>query len=151
MSKFQIVLIAFFAVFIVLGVMAFSLYRGSSNENIAMTVWGDISSQDFNLLLNTAAINQDRMFNVSYVEKSSETIDAEFTEALAQGVSPDLIILTQDKLWKNKAKLLPISYSKISERDFRATFIEQGFTFSHGTSATDAILGRDLRRRDQSF
>src|SRR3989338_492988 len=126
MSKFQIILIAFFAVFIVLGVMAFSLYRGSRNENIAVIVWGDISSQDFNLLLNTAAINQDRMFNVSYVEKSSETIDAEFTEALAQGVGPDLIILTQDKFWKNKAKLLPISYSKISERDFKATFIEEG-------------------------
>ena len=143
MSKFQIVLIAFFAVFIVLGVMAFSLYRGSSNENIAMTVWGDISSQDFNLLLNTAAINQDRMFNVSYVEKSSETIDAEFTEALAQGVSPDLIILTQDKLWKNKAKLLPISYSKISERDFRATFIEEGELFLGETGISALPLSLD--------
>ena len=143
MSKFQIVLIAFFAVFIVLGVMAFSLYRGSRNENIAMIVWGDISSQDFNLLLNTAAINQDRMFNVSYVEKSSETIDAEFTEALAQGVGPDLIILTQDKLWKNKAKLLPISYSKISERDFRATFIEEGELFLGETGISALPLSLD--------
>src|SRR3989338_7451605 len=105
MSKFQIFLIAFFTVFFFLWVLDFSFFRGFSNENIAMTVWGDISSQDFNLLLNTAAINQDRMFNVNYVEKSSETIDAEFTEALAQGVGPDLIILTQDKFWKNKAKL----------------------------------------------
>ena len=143
MSKFQIVLIAFFAVFIVLGVMAFSLYRGSRNENIAVIVWGDISSQDFNLLLNTAAINQDRMFNVSYVEKSSETIDAEFTEALAQGVGPDLIILTQDKLWKNKAKLLPISYSKISERDFRATFIEEGELFLGETGISALPLSLD--------
>jgi len=143
MSKFQIILIAFFAVFIVLGVMAFSLYRGSRNENIAVIVWGDISSQDFNLLLNTAAINQDRMFNVSYVEKSSETIDAEFTEALAQGVGPDLIILTQDKLWKNKAKLLPISYSKISERDFRATFIEEGELFLGETGISALPLSLD--------
>ena len=143
MSKFQIILIAFFAVFIVLGVMAFSLYRGSRNENIAVIVWGDISSQDFNLLLNTAAINQDRMFNVNYVEKSSETIDAEFTEALAQGVGPDLIILTQDKLWKNKAKLLPISYSKISERDFRATFIEEGELFLGETGISALPLSLD--------
>ena len=143
MSKFQIILIAFFAVFIVLGVMAFSLYRGSRNENIAVIVWGDISSQDFNLLLNTAAINQDRMFNVSYVEKPSETIDAEFTEALAQGVGPDLIILTQDKFWKNKAKLLPISYSKISERDFKATFIEEGELFLGETGISALPLSLD--------
>ena len=129
MSKFQIILIALFAVFIVLGVVAFSLYRGSSKENIAVTVWGDISSEDFNLLLNSTAITQDRTFSINYTAKSTETIDAEFTEALAQGTGPDLLILTQDRLWKNKAKLSLIPYSSISERDFRATFVEEGELF----------------------
>ncbi|MDO8569182.1 MAG: extracellular solute-binding protein [bacterium] len=129
MSKFQIILLAVFGVSIVLGVVAFSLYRGSSGENVAMTVWGDITPQDFGLLLTTSTISQDRMFSVNYVEKSAETIEAEFTEALARGTGPDLIILTQDQLWKNKAKLLTIPYTSISERDFKTTFIEEGELF----------------------
>ncbi|MEX2013430.1 MAG: extracellular solute-binding protein, partial [Parcubacteria group bacterium] len=129
MSKFQIILLAAFAVFILVGVATFSLYRGSSSENVALTVWGDIAAQDFSLLLNTSVISQDRMFTVSYVEKSAETIEAEFTEALARETGPDLIILTQDKLWKNKPKLSVISYESISERDFKATFVEEGELF----------------------
>ena len=129
MSKFQITLLAVFAISIVAGVAAFSLYRGSSNENIALTIWGDISSQDFSLLLDTPAINQNGTFISNYVEKSAETIEAEFTEALAQGTGPDLVILTQDKLWKNKPKLSVIPYTSISERDFKTTFVEEGELF----------------------
>ncbi|OHA91859.1 MAG: hypothetical protein A2665_01810 [Candidatus Zambryskibacteria bacterium RIFCSPHIGHO2_01_FULL_46_30] len=129
MSKFQIILLAAFAVSIVLGVAAFSLYRGSSNQGVAMTVWGDIALQDFSLLLDAPAISQDRAFTVSYVEKSAGTIEAEFTEALARGTGPDLVILTQDKLWKNKSKLSIIPYESISERDFGTTFIEEGELF----------------------
>lgn len=129
MSKFQIILLAVFTVFIVAGVATFSLYRGSGGENVTMTVWGDISSQDFSLLLNTPTFSQDRTVLISYVEKSAETIETEFTEALARGMGPDLIILTQDKLWGNKAKLLVIPYVSISERDFKTTFIEEGELF----------------------
>ncbi|MDP3874923.1 MAG: extracellular solute-binding protein, partial [bacterium] len=129
MSKFQIILLAIFAVFIIAGVATFSLYRGSGGKNVAMTVWGDISSQDFSLLLSTPTLSQDRTLSISYVEKSAETIETEFTEALARGMGPDLIILTQDKLWGNKAKLLVIPYVSISERDFKTTFIEEGELF----------------------
>jgi len=129
MSKFQIILLAAFAASIILGVAAFSLYRGSSNQSVAMTVWGDIAAQDFSLLLNTPAISQDRAFTVSYVEKSAGTIETEFTEALARGIGPDLVILTQDKLWKNKSKLSLIPYESISERDFKTTFVEEGELF----------------------
>ena len=132
MSKFQIILLAVFAVSIVAGVAVFSLYRGSSGKTVAMTVWGDISSQDFSLLLNASAISQDRTFTISYVEKSTGTIETEFTEALARGTGPDLVILTQDKLWKNKPKLSIIPYTSISERDFKTAFVEEGELFLDG-------------------
>lgn len=129
MSKFQIILLAVFAVAIVGSVAAFSFYRGSSGQSVTLTVWGDIASQDFSLLLNTSLLNQDRSFTINYEEKSAETIETEFTEALAQGLGPDLIILTQDQLWKNKPKLALISYGSISERDFKTAFVEEGELF----------------------
>src|SRR3990167_2181997 len=108
-----------------------------------MTVWGDISSQDFSLLLNSSAISQDRTFSVSYVEKRAETIETEFTEALAQGMGPDLIILTQDKFWKNKPKFSVIPYTSVSERDFKTTFIEEGELFLDETGVYALPLSID--------
>src|SRR3990167_4439116 len=108
-----------------------------------MTVWGDISSQDFSLLLNSSVISQDRTFSVSYVEKRAETIETEFTEALAQGIGPDLIILTQDKLWKNKPKFSVIPYTSVSERDFKTTFIEEGELFLNETGVYALPLSID--------
>ncbi len=129
MSKFQIILLVVFGIFIVAAVAAFSLYRGGSASNVAVTVWGDISLNDFNLLLNTSAFSQDQTVTVNYVEKPAGTIETEFTEALAQGIGPDLIIITNDKIWKEKPKLLIIPYGEISERDFKTTFIEEGELF----------------------
>jgi ABC-type glycerol-3-phosphate transport system substrate-binding protein len=129
MSKFQIILIAVFGTFILVGVVTFSLYRGGSANNVTMIVWGDISLYDFNQLLNTPTLSQDRTIIVNYIEKSAETLDAEFTEALARGTGPDLIILTSDKFWENKGKLIAIPYGSVSERDFKNTFVEEGELF----------------------
>ena len=130
MSKFQIILLVVFGVFIVIGVAVFSLYRGGGGAgDVTITVWGDIPSHDFSLLLNTPTFNQDKIASTIYVEKSANTLEAEFTEALARGTGPDLIILTQDRLWKNKPKLLAIPFESISERDFKTTFVEEGELF----------------------
>ncbi len=130
MSKFQIILLSVFGIFIVIAVAVFSFYRGSADSNTTyITVWGDIALQDFNLLVNTPAFVQDRTVTIKYEEKPAETIEADFTEALAQGAGPDLIIITQDQFWKMKPKLITIPYESISERDFKLTFIEESELF----------------------
>lgn len=130
MSKFQIILLAVFGIFIILAVGVFSLYRGGSGAGSAtVTVWGDMAANDFNRLLNTPAFVRDRTIAIRYAEKSAESIEADFTEALARGAGPDLIIITQDKFWKEKPKLTVIPYRSVSERDFKTTFIEEGELF----------------------
>src|SRR3989344_9368796 len=129
MSKFQVILLAVFGFFIVMAVLAFALYRGGSSSEALVTVWGDISSADFNVLLNNTAAIRDKKILIRYVEKPLDSLDQDFTEALAQGKGPDLLITTQDKFWKQKAKLLAIPYESISEGDFKNTFIEEGELF----------------------
>lgn len=130
MSKFQIILLGFFGFFIVVAVAVFALYRGgSSSSGYTVTIWGDISSYDFDQFINASALNQDKSISLNYVEKPAETLESEFTEALARGSGPDLIVITQDKLWKEKPKLVAIPYSNISEGDFKKTFIEEGELF----------------------
>src|SRR3989344_609577 len=130
MSKFQIILLSVFGIFIVIAVAVFSIYRGSSGTaTYYVTIWGDITLQDFNLLINTSTLAQDRTITIRYVEKYAETIETEFTEALARGESPDLIIITQDQFWKMRPKLISIPYESINERDFKLTFIEESELF----------------------
>lgn len=129
MSKFQTILLAVFGVFIVVAVVVFSFYRGNSTQNVTVTIWGDIPVSDFSLLLDTPVFNQDKTTIINYVEKSTKNLSNDFTEALARGLGPDLIITTQDKFWKEKPKLTLIPYASVSERDFTNTFIEEGELF----------------------
>lgn len=129
MSNFQTILLVIFGVFIVIGVLVFSLYRGGGVGDVTVTVWGDISNSEFNNFLNNQLLKQEGVPNIRYIEKSTATIDTEFTEALAQGVGPDLIIVSQDRFWKNKPKLSVIPYESLSERDFKAAYIEEGEIF----------------------
>lgn len=125
MSRFQIVLMAVFGFFIVAAVVAFALYKGGSSSAVGkITVWGDIPTQDFSYLLSINSFQQDQDISISYVEKSAETLESDFTEGLADGTGPDLIILTQDQFWKNKNKLIPIPYQSINQKDYQDTFIE---------------------------
>jgi len=130
MSKFQLILLGVFGVLIVVAVVIFSVV-GSKNKNVtaSITIWGDFSSHEFNTFLNMAGLNQDNSLTVRYVEKLTETLDQDLTEALATGTGPDLVILTQDKLWKHRNKLLLVPYESINERDFKTTFVEEGELF----------------------
>ncbi len=123
MSKFQIALLVLFGAFTVLAVLTFSFYKGSSSTQADITIWGSISGSDFNQFLNATKLNNDQT-TIHYVEKSSTSLLKDFTEALAQGKGPDLIILPQDLLWQASNKLLSIPYGSFSERDFKDTFVE---------------------------
>lgn len=126
MSKFQIALFALFALFIFVAVMVFALYRGSSSSQVSITVWGSLPVEDMNRLLMDEAFSQDKAVQITYEEKPADTIEEEFTEALAEGRGPDLIILRQDQFWGNRKRLLPIPYGSISSADFQDLFIEAG-------------------------
>lgn len=130
MSKFQIILLTVFGFFIIVAVLTFALYRGGSGSTSAtVTIWGDISANDFDMFLNNAGFSQDQTLNIRYVGKPAESLEADFTEALAAGEGPDLIILPQDKFWKNANKLIVIPYQSIGEKDFKETFVEAGEVF----------------------
>lgn len=137
MSKFQIILLAVFGVFILIAVAVFSLYRGAGSASATVVVWGDIPLYDFQSFLTDSGLNQDRNLTIVYEEKASESLSLEFTEALARGVGPDLIIISDDRLWRERDKLMLIPSRSVSERDFKDTFVEGGeiFLTTEGTYA----------------
>ncbi len=125
MSKFQIILLFVFGFFIIAAVLLFSFARNpQSGGNFNVTVWGSMPSYDFEQV-NSLIRNQSDL-NITYVEKSPETLQSDVTEAIAEGTGPDLVILPLENLWseRNKLYLIPID-----ERDFKNTFIEEAELF----------------------
>lgn len=139
MSSFRLIFTAVFAIFIVIGVIMFSLFRGGSggSQLEQITIWGTIPKSLFVKSLEDINLNKDVKISVNYIEKESDSFDGDFIEALASGAGPDAILLFQDQILRHRDKLYPIPYSAISERDFRDAFIEEGeiYLFSDGIIA----------------
>ncbi len=130
MSKFQLILLVTFGGFIIIAVMLFSFSRSNSGVQTAnISIWGDITSEDFNTLVNNAGLANDHTLVLTYSYKNPETFDASFTESLALGGGPDLVIFTQDKLYKEKPKITVVPYSSVSQKDFSNTFIDESDLF----------------------
>ncbi len=129
MSKFQIVLLVIFGAFILLAVILFSRNRGSSVAKVNLNVWGSLSVYDFNNLLTSTGIANDESLTMTYEEKSADKLSSDFTEALAVGKGPDLIIIPVSNLLKDKDKLTIIPPLSVRPADYSSTFIKEGDLF----------------------
>lgn len=135
MRPFQIGLLAFFGILAVLAIIFLSAYQAerSEEENLygnKVVIWGTLSKDKFRNVLQDIAIT-DKAFNVvEYTQISESTFDNDFVNAIAEGRTPDLIILRSDALVTHRAKLYPIPYSSYSRRDFQDTFIDGAELFA---------------------
>lgn len=129
MSKFQIGLLVVFGAFIVLAVILFSRNKGSSSASVNLTVWGSISEYDFGNMLQASGLSGNDAISFKYKEVAPTKITEEFTEALAVGKGPDLIILPVENLLENRKKLMLIPAESIKQADFVNTFIKEGELF----------------------
>ncbi len=140
MSKFQIVLLAIFGLFLIGGVLVFSSYRGSSQNASNVVVWGTISSKDFNLMIEKSSLYGNKLYNIKYVEKDEENFDKDFIEALASGDGPDIFMLPSDKIVTHRNKIFPIPYEVFTQRQFKDTFIEGSEIYM----APEGLLGMPI-------
>jgi ABC-type glycerol-3-phosphate transport system substrate-binding protein len=124
MNTFQTIVLGAFIVFLLLGVGAFALFRGSNSNTLpTLVVWGTFPEEAMTIFSNSATLKAAGV-TLQYVEKDGTTFESEFVDALASGRSPDLVILPESLLLKEENKLLPIPSASLSERDFKDTFID---------------------------
>lgn len=129
MSKFQLILTGVFGFFLVLGIVVFSAYRGSSQDRVTVVVWGTMPQFSFAQVLQQTPLYQSKQYDVQYVEKSEADFDSDFIEALASGGGPDLFMINSEKLWKHYNKIFPVPFNVFTERQFKDIFIEGGEIF----------------------
>ena len=82
-----------------------------------------------------SSLKTNKLIKITYIKKDSSTFNNDFIEALAEGVGPDIVLLRDDYIYKNRNKLFTIPYKNYTERSFRDTFIEGGEVFLNADGA----------------
>jgi ABC-type glycerol-3-phosphate transport system substrate-binding protein len=130
-SIFQVIVLAVFGVFIIIGVLIFaSLSGGGDDQDIGTVVlWGTFDRDLMNSFLRALGDEDERTKNIKYEEHALEDFQADLVEALANGTGPDLFLLDQAHLLRHWDKIEPYSYELMSERIFKDTFVDEGEMF----------------------
>lgn len=139
LRPFQIILLGVFLALALGGLMLFAIFRGFGSEpnpyGTSVEIWGTLDSAGFRSALTTLTDADENFRVVSYVRKNPETFRDELVNAIAERRGPDAIVLSDDLLISERAKILPIPYTTMSERMVRDTYVDGAeiFSLSDGT------------------
>jgi len=135
MSKFQIIIIIIFAIVGISAVLIFAgilpgfKKQGSGGEGMEVSMWGVFPEKKIGSLISGFNEKNKNYFKINYSEKKASDYENELLNALASGQGPDIWVLTQDAILKNKNKIYPISLDSYKERDFRDNFLDSAELF----------------------
>ena len=139
LSVFQVVLLGVFGALAISSVLVFALIvtSGGGNTIGPVTIWGTLEPAAFAAVVRQTAESDNRVSQVTYVQKDPVEYERLLTEALASGTGPDLFLLRQDYVVKNGKKVVLIPYDFLSRSQFEETFVEAADPYL----AEDGLLG----------
>lgn len=145
LHPFQIILIAVFAVLGLVGLYVFSTFTGFSGgtTNVGtVVIWGTLPKTAMNDALGNLRTAHKEFTGVSYSQKAAATFDTDLANALASGTGPDLIIINQEQLITEQAKIESIPFSSIPQRSFLNTYValDQLYLNAQGTYAVPIVV-----------
>lgn len=135
LRPFQIVLLGVFLFLAFLSLVLLSQYkRTNGTQELAfgsrVVIWGTLDQDAFDATFRSVT-QEDASFQVvEYREIDERTFDDELVNAIAEGRSPDMIVLSADSLVKHRAKLLPIPYETMTRATIRSTYIDGAEIFA---------------------
>ncbi|MES2216028.1 MAG: extracellular solute-binding protein [Patescibacteria group bacterium] len=131
MSKFQLIILSIFIVFIIGGVIAFARFKGqdSKSQLPPITVWGTFPADTFDLYVSKVNNAYSQQLRVTYVQKRPEEFSRDFIAALARGTGPDALLITADALIPHQDKITPIPYSALPQRTFLDSYVQEGTVY----------------------
>ncbi|MFA5764056.1 MAG: ABC transporter substrate-binding protein [Candidatus Paceibacterota bacterium] len=122
-KKFKLILTGVFAFFILLGLVAFSSFKATSdaNNNVEISIWGTMDKIVFDSFISQYEQSKNLELKVKYTKKDISVIDGDLVEAIATGKAPDVILIPQELIKRYLDKVYFIS--SITERMFKDTYI----------------------------
>jgi ABC-type glycerol-3-phosphate transport system substrate-binding protein len=139
---FELVIVAISAISALIGLFFLANYTPDASEDEKLygdrvEIWGTLDAGAMQVFLQKQKERTPALDVVSYVEVDPRQFNSELVNAIAEGRSPDLIILPHDLLVTYRSKLTPISFESMSERSYRDTYIDGAEIFMRN----DGIYG----------
>lgn len=139
---FEIFLIGIFAVAAIAGLVYFSTYKPAqkAEETLygsSVEIWGTLDRRIMDDYLTALTQSQKALRVVRYTQIDKRSFQYELLNAIAEGRSPDLVIMPSSLLVTYRSKLQVIPFDTMSERTFRDTFIDGADIFMR----SDGIYG----------
>jgi len=144
MHPFQIIFLAVFGVLAAAGIFLFANYNPETKGGVVgkVTIWGTLPADGMSNGLSALVGKNKEYGNVRYVAKNIQTFDVDLAEAIASGVGPDLIILSQEQLLAHTNKIEVISSKTLPERTYIDSYVPlfELFLTTEGTYGIPVVL-----------
>jgi ABC-type glycerol-3-phosphate transport system substrate-binding protein len=147
LRPFELILALGFGIMAIIAMILMATYQPRSKATPTLVtgtvvVWGVVDRQAIYAVLEPLAREDISFRNVSYVQKSPDTIDSELITALADGVGPDVIILPHEKLIQYRPRLQPFTYNEFPLPDFKNLYIDGAeiYAMSDGVYALPVVV-----------
>ena len=135
LRPFQIILLASFALMAFIAIVFLGGYQSTPNAQEVtygneVVIWGTLDAEVFDTVFRNIS-QEDKAFSVvRYYSVNESDFDDELINAIAEGRSPDMVVLTADNLVKHRAKLLAIPYESVPLSDYRNTYVDGAEIFA---------------------
>lgn len=126
LRPFQVILIAVFAILALGAVFIFANFSGRGDGTAAageVLIWGTLPREAIEAGIEEVSSGNDDFADVTYAERPAATFSRDLADAIASGAGPDLVILSQEELLSERAKLTPVPFSSLSERVFVDSYL----------------------------
>lgn len=90
-----------------------------------IVVWGTLPSDTFTKYTSSVLEKQKDSLRLTYIQKDEDTFEQSLVEAIADDQGPDVIILSQDSILRNRNRILTIPYTTLPISTFNSTFINE--------------------------
>ena len=130
-----------FTLCLMAGVFFLAIYRAPQNEGQvqvgSIEIWGTFSGDAMNTYLREMRNQNETFERISYREFSDQDFNQELLVALAEGRSPDLLLLSNAQVYQNRNRILALQPDVLSRRDYRNEYLE----IAEAYYWNDGILG----------
>lgn len=148
LRPFEIALIGVFCVLGIAGIVALSMFQAKPSEEELLygervSVWGTLDQQSVQEFLAPIQNEQTALNVVSYSQIDARVFVPTLVDAIAEGRSPDLLIIPHTLLVTLRTKLTPITYDYLPQRTFKDRYIDGADIFMRSDGVYGIPFGVD--------
>lgn len=141
LRPFELALVVVFIGLAFLALVLISTYKAAPDKDVVLigpvTIWGTLPAEPIDRILYELADADDSYREVTYKYVSPDSLANAVTNAIADGVGPDILLYSQENLVELRKRINPIAYTSLPLPDIKNYYVDgaQVFALSDGMYA----------------